>query len=296
MAFIEDPKTGSPSPRGGRRTEIYRLTGSVRQFGQHSDFLQLYLESVQGKGVVAGNPPCAELPSAPSRERLAATGKRRSPEHLRRESRKKPLTFAFISRFASIPRLGRPVPLSIRRALRNGLARAIVALLCAGVVGPVGCATAPQSEDPESREAFERANDPLEPFNRAVFAVTSRPTVSFSSRSLTSTRSRSRSDPGHGEQFPAQFAQPRDPVERSVAGRCRPRGDDHAAVHGEQHAGIRRHRGSGGEFGFVRRDEDFGQTLAVWGVGEGPYLMLPLLGPSNAAGRGRSDGDYFSDR
>jgi phospholipid-binding lipoprotein MlaA len=26
--------------------------------------------------------------------------------------------------------------------------------------------------------------------------------------------------------------------------------------------------------------EDFGQTLAVWGVGEGPYLMLPLIGPS----------------
>lgn len=26
--------------------------------------------------------------------------------------------------------------------------------------------------------------------------------------------------------------------------------------------------------------EDFGQTLAVWGVGEGPYLVLPLLGPS----------------
>jgi phospholipid-binding lipoprotein MlaA len=37
-----------------------------------------------------------------------------------------------------------------------------------------------------------------------------------------------------------------------------------------------------------RRDEDFGQTLAVHGVGPGPYLMLPLLGPSNprdAAGR-----------
>ena len=27
--------------------------------------------------------------------------------------------------------------------------------------------------------------------------------------------------------------------------------------------------------------EDFGQTMAVWGVPEGPYLMLPLLGPSN---------------
>jgi len=27
--------------------------------------------------------------------------------------------------------------------------------------------------------------------------------------------------------------------------------------------------------------EDFGQTLAVWGIGGGPFLMLPLLGPSN---------------
>lgn len=26
--------------------------------------------------------------------------------------------------------------------------------------------------------------------------------------------------------------------------------------------------------------EDFGQTLAVWGVGSGPYLMLPFLGPT----------------
>jgi phospholipid-binding lipoprotein MlaA len=30
-----------------------------------------------------------------------------------------------------------------------------------------------------------------------------------------------------------------------------------------------------------RRGEDFGQTLAIYGVGTGPYLMLPLLGPSN---------------
>jgi phospholipid-binding lipoprotein MlaA len=29
-----------------------------------------------------------------------------------------------------------------------------------------------------------------------------------------------------------------------------------------------------------RRSEDLGQTLAVWGVGSGPYVVLPLLGPS----------------
>ena len=32
--------------------------------------------------------------------------------------------------------------------------------------------------------------------------------------------------------------------------------------------------------GLQRHEEDFGQTLAVWGVGEGPYIMLPFLGPS----------------
>jgi phospholipid-binding lipoprotein MlaA len=33
--------------------------------------------------------------------------------------------------------------------------------------------------------------------------------------------------------------------------------------------------------GIPEHDEDFGQTLAVWGVGEGVYLVVPFLGPSN---------------
>ena len=35
------------------------------------------------------------------------------------------------------------------------------------------------------------------------------------------------------------------------------------------------------EIGLEYHDEDFGQTLAVAGIPDGPYLMLPLLGPSN---------------
>ena len=31
--------------------------------------------------------------------------------------------------------------------------------------------------------------------------------------------------------------------------------------------------------GLLEHDEDFGQTLAVWGIQEGPYLMLPFFGP-----------------
>ena len=34
------------------------------------------------------------------------------------------------------------------------------------------------------------------------------------------------------------------------------------------------------EIGFEKQKEDFGQTLAVHGVGPGPYLVLPFLGPS----------------
>ena len=37
----------------------------------------------------------------------------------------------------------------------------------------------------------------------------------------------------------------------------------------------------GDRMGLEAHTEDLGQTLAVWGVGEGFYLVLPLLGPSN---------------
>lgn len=33
-------------------------------------------------------------------------------------------------------------------------------------------------------------------------------------------------------------------------------------------------------FGLEKKKEDFGQTLAVWGLDSGPYLVLPFLGPS----------------
>ncbi|MCV6599580.1 MAG: VacJ family lipoprotein [Alphaproteobacteria bacterium] len=35
-------------------------------------------------------------------------------------------------------------------------------------------------------------------------------------------------------------------------------------------------------YGVDNDKEDFGQTLATWGVGAGPYIVLPILGPSNA--------------
>lgn len=36
--------------------------------------------------------------------------------------------------------------------------------------------------------------------------------------------------------------------------------------------------------GMPKHQEDFGQTLAVWGVEQGPYIVLPFIGPSSARG------------
>lgn len=48
-------------------------------------------------------------------------------------------------------------------------------------------------------------------------------------------------------------------------------------------AGLRKHR------------EDFGQTLGVWGFPDGPYLILPLLGPSNVRDTAALPLDWHGD-
>lgn len=49
------------------------------------------------------------------------------------------------------------------------------------------------------------------------------------------------------------------------------------------------------DFGLEKHNEDFGQTLGYWGVGDGPYLMLPLLGPSNVRDGASRFVDYKTD-
>lgn len=45
--------------------------------------------------------------------------------------------------------------------------------------------------------------------------------------------------------------------------------------------------------GLPHHDEDLGQTLAVWGVSSGPYLVLPILGPSTVRDAGGRVGDLY---
>jgi phospholipid-binding lipoprotein MlaA len=51
----------------------------------------------------------------------------------------------------------------------------------------------------------------------------------------------------------------------------------------------------GSKFGLERHDEDFGQTLGAWGVSSGPFLMIPIYGPSTPRGlAGRSVSSVLS--
>ena len=47
--------------------------------------------------------------------------------------------------------------------------------------------------------------------------------------------------------------------------------------------------------GLKKHNEDLGQTLGYWGVPSGPYLMLPLLGPSTVRDTAALPGDFWGD-
>jgi len=49
------------------------------------------------------------------------------------------------------------------------------------------------------------------------------------------------------------------------------------------------------EMGLEKRNEDFGQTFGRWGVGEGPYLVLPILGPSTLRDAAGTALDLYAD-
>ncbi len=146
----------------------------------------------------------------------------------------------------------------------------------------VGCATAPPDGDAEAQAAFDETNDPIEPVNRAIFSfnqfadgILIKP-LALMYRDLTPPPVR-RGVRNMLSNLRAPFTLANDLLQ-GKGGR--------ALITGERFL-INTTIGVGGlmdiasEWGIEGHREDFGQTLAEWGTGEGVYLMLPLLGPSN---------------
>jgi len=144
-----------------------------------------------------------------------------------------------------------------------------------------GCATAPRN-DPAAMDAYRAANDEFEPTNRVIFDAnmtadkyTLKP-IAYVYKEVV---------PKEGRQAVGSFLDNlRSPV---ILANDLLQGEWSRAWDTTVRAVVNSTVGIGGlfdiaaEWGYQKHDEDFGQTLAVWGVQEGPYLMLPLFGPSN---------------
>ncbi len=143
-----------------------------------------------------------------------------------------------------------------------------------------GCATPPS--DPAERAAFEQNNDPLEPLNRKTLELNM-----FIDRILLKpvTKIYIAILPEEG----------RDAVRRALDNMKEPVFVINDVLQGQlKRAGISVGRftvnstlGLAGfldvatKWGLDKEKADFGQTLFVWGLPEGPYLVAPILGPSN---------------
>jgi phospholipid-binding lipoprotein MlaA len=151
----------------------------------------------------------------------------------------------------------------------------LAVLLMAG-----GCATPPT--DPAARAEFEQANDPLEPLNRKFFDF-NQFLDRILIRPLAVTYEASVPEDGRTaiKNFLSNLHEPVNFVDNLLQGEFKRAHDTAGRFAMNSTLGI------GGVFdlatkaGLEKQSADFGQTLYTYGVPEGPYLFLPILGPSS---------------
>ena len=157
-----------------------------------------------------------------------------------------------------------------------------IGLVAAGMMAASlgGCATPPT--DPGARAEFEQINDPWEPLNRYFFEV-NRFLDFILLHPWADTYNRIVPETGrtHIHNALDNVGNPLNVVNEALQGR----GTDSATTVGR--FVVNSTLGIGGlfdvatDFGLPAKSADFGQTLYVWGLPEGPYLVLPIFGPSN---------------
>ena len=144
------------------------------------------------------------------------------------------------------------------------------------------CAHKPSESDPRALAEYERVNDPLEPLNRATHGfnkafdkVLMKPVAEFY-RALVPGFLR-RGITNILDNLMAPFTLANDLLQ----GKVERGGNTIARFAINSTVGIGGFFDPATDWGIEKHKEDFGETLAVWGVGEGFYLVLPFFGPSN---------------
>jgi len=160
-------------------------------------------------------------------------------------------------------------------------------LLVAGMM-LAGCATLPDSKPHPS--------DPWERFNRASFKVndaldrgilrpTARAYVKVTPRVLRTGVSN----------FFDNLETVTTLVNDALQGKMRAAGQDTARLLLNSTLGLGGLLDPATQAGIAKNDEDFGQTLGAWGVASGPYLMVPLMGPTTVRDGLARIPDTFTD-
>jgi phospholipid-binding lipoprotein MlaA len=154
---------------------------------------------------------------------------------------------------------------------------------CAGAALAAQGSPAPVMGDAAMTDRlFVTDNDPLEPLNRQVFTFNRfvddyfLAPVAKGYRTVTPQVVRDRIG-----NVLSTVREPRTAVNALLQGDLRKTGDALTRFMVNATFGLFGMFDVAGAYGVTTTGEDFGQTLAEWGVPSGPYLMLPLLGPSS---------------
>ncbi|WP_300298335.1 VacJ family lipoprotein [Ferrovibrio sp.] len=156
---------------------------------------------------------------------------------------------------------------------------AALAILAGGVLS--GCATPPA--DPAGRAAYDEINDPLEPVNRALFEFHQvldhfllKPAAFAYTWLVPDPLRTGMRNALLNLKTPVFLANDLMQGETGRAGDTLQRFAINSTV-----GVLGVYDAADKWFGIAPHTEDFGQTLATWGSGEGPYLFIPVIGPSN---------------
>lgn len=152
-----------------------------------------------------------------------------------------------------------------------------------------GCTLPPSDGDADAKAAYREVNDPFEPFNRYVFEVNLamdklvvRPVAEIYRGALPQLVRDGVRNSMDNLDVPRTFVHDllQGEIERAAQSAARFGGNTLYGV-GGIHDVMKGQKGTPPEAGIPPHEEDLGQTLAVWGAPEGPYMMLPVLGPSS---------------
>jgi phospholipid-binding lipoprotein MlaA len=175
--------------------------------------------------------------------------------------------------------------------------RGVVAAIALSLSGVTisGCVLPPR-DDPAALAAYNEANDPLEGVNRAIFGFNEGTDILLFRPAAEIYRTVLPNPIRNGiRNFLRNLRSPLDIANNLL------QGDWTGAEVATKRFLINTTAGVGGvmdvatDNGLAYRSEDFGQTLAVWGIPEGPYLVLPLLGPSNFRDTAGVAADAYGD-